>query len=138
MKYKIGDMVISLLERGTVKEGDVGCIDAIHKDNCSYTVGFYATEDALLYSGRFREEELRPHVKNEETALYEEGDVVELLVDMPSLPKGSVGEIVSLISPGVYAASFAIESMTVPLLVPVQAENIRKLGHHESPHSHHH
>ena len=46
MKYKVGDKVIVLVERGVAKEGDVGVIDAVHKE--TYTVGFYATEDALI------------------------------------------------------------------------------------------
>ena len=50
MRYKVGDPVIVMVERGIAKEGDVGVIDAVHKD--CYTVGFYATEDALIGNGK--------------------------------------------------------------------------------------
>ena len=136
MRYKIGDFVKTLIQKGEVKEGDVGVIDAIHLD--SYTVGFYATEDALLYSGPCYEEELAPYEKKEEISELVEGDVVELTEELPSLPALSVGEIVSKIDDGVYACSFAIPSMSIPLLVPVKASCLRKIGHHEKEEHHHH
>ena len=134
MRFKRGDFVISLVEKGPVREGDVGTIDAVHPD--SYTVGFYATEDALLYSGSFHDEELAPYVKNEARGALNEGDIVETLVEFPSLPAGSVGQVVSTLSKGVYAVSFGIEGVELPLLFPVEETNLRKIGHQESHHHH--
>lgn len=134
MRFKRGDFVISLIEKGTVREGDVGTIDAVHPD--SYTVGFYATEDALLYSGTFFDEELAPYQKEEARPSFIEGDIVELLADYPSLPKGSVGEIVASIGPGIFAMSSGVEGAELPLLVPVKEKDLRRIGHRESDHHH--
>ena len=137
MKFKVGDSVITLVEKGTVKEGDIGHIDAVHPTSKTYTVGFYATEDALLYSGKFAEEELSFAPTKQGNAPYVPGDVIEVLADLVGISKGSVGEIVSEISPGVYAVSFEVPTMSIPLLMPVKAEDFRKIGHHETHHHHH-
>lgn len=137
MKFKIGDSVITLVERGSVKEGDIGCIDAIHQKEDCYTVGFYATEDALLYSGRFRDEELCLAKPEEAPGALEEGDVVELLQDLPGINKGSIGEIVSGLDKDVYAARFSVPGLEIPLLMPVKVSFIKKLGHVEPKHHHH-
>lgn len=136
MKFQRGQSVKTLIEKGTVKEGDLGVIDAVHEDG-SYTVGFYATEDALLYSGHFQPEELTLYTKNkEQPSKYEEGDVVELLVALPSLEIGSIGKIVTCLEDGNYVGSFAIDSMIVPLLVPLLPSQIKKVGHIEETHHH--
>ena len=136
MRFHRGEFVKTLIQKGEVKEGDVGVIDAVHED--SYTVGFYATEDALLYSGSFFEEELAPYEKKEEVVEFVEGDVVELIEELPSLVALSIGEVVSKIDDGVYACSFAIPTMSIPLLVPVKSSSLRKIGHHEKQEHHHH
>lgn len=137
MRFKRGDSVLTLVERGTAREGDVGVIDAIHPGDQSYTVGFYATEDALLYSGRFHDDELAPHAKKPTHAILEEGDVVELLSPLPSLEKGAVGQVSAVLENHCYAVAFAIPSMSIPLLVPVPETELKKLGHNEESHHHH-
>ena len=134
MKYSVGDQVITLVERGQAKEGDVGCIDAIKGDR--YLVGFYATEDALLASAYFFEEELTPATKSKENHVFIEGDVVETLVEYPSLPKLSVGKVVAEVEKDTYAVSFALPNMSIPFLFPIRASDLLKIGHEENHHHH--
>jgi hypothetical protein len=89
MKYKFGDRVIPLIERGVAHEGDVGVVDAIHKENGTYTVGFYAAEDCLVGSNVYYEDELRPFEEKDRPAPFAIGDIVKTKRPSSNSPKGA-------------------------------------------------
>lgn len=96
MKFQVGDRVSILVERNNMKEGEVGVVDAVHKDTSSYTIGFYAAEDCMIASARFYEEELAPYQSQAKPTLFEIGDIVKTLFDSPYMKAYAVGEVVAV------------------------------------------
>ena len=94
MRYKVGDKVIVLVERGIAKEGDVGVIDAVHKD--TYTVGFYATEDALIDSASYYPEELRLAEEQHLVSPFEKGERVITKKEVAGYPAGLKGIVMDV------------------------------------------
>lgn len=126
MKYKVGDPVIVMVERGVAKEGDVGVIDAVHS-NC-YTVGFYATEDALIGNARYYEDELRPQLEKEEKSSFEKGEKVLTLKEVATYPAGLVG-IVMDVYPSKKALAIQVikDGDEFPAVLPYLEEDVQRI-----------
>ena len=127
MKYKVGDKVIVLVERGVAKEGDVGVIDAVHKD--TYTVGFYATEDALIGNASYYPEELRPAEEQTLCSPFEKGEHVITKAEVAGYPAGLKG-IVMDVYPEKHALAVQVikEGDDFPAILPYKEENVAKIS----------
>ena len=127
MKYKVGDKVIVLVERGIAKEGDVGVIDAVHKD--TYTVGFYATEDALIDSASYYPEELRLAEEKHLVSPFEKGERVITKKEVAGYPAGLKG-IVMDVYPEKHALAVQVikDGDDFPAILPYLEENVAKVA----------
>lgn len=127
MKYKVGDKVIVLVERGIAKEGDVGVIDAVHKD--TYTVGFYATEDALIDSASYYPEELRLAEEQHLVSPFEKGERVITKKEVAGYPAGLKG-IVMDVYPEKHALAVQVikDGDDFPAILPYLEENVAKVA----------
>ncbi len=127
MKYKVGDKVIVLVERGVAKEGDVGVIDAVHKEG--YTVGFYATEDALIGNASYYPEELRPLEKEGMVSPFEKGEHVITKAEVAGYPAGLKG-IVMDVYPEKHALAVQVikDGDDFPAILPYKEENVEKIS----------
>ena len=127
MRYKVGDKVIVLVERGIAKEGDVGVIDAVHKD--TYTVGFYATEDALIDSASYYPEELRLAEEQHLVSPFEKGERVITKKEVAGYPAGLKG-IVMDVYPEKHALAVQVikEGDDFPAILPYLEENVAKVA----------
>lgn len=127
MRFKVGDPVIVMVERGIAKEGDVGVVDAVFKDH--YTVGFYATEDALIGNGTYYEEELRPQEEKTLESPFEKGEKVLTLEEVATYPAGLVGIVMD-----VYPEKQALAVQVIkggdefPAVLPYKEEQVKKLS----------
>lgn len=125
-KFKVGDPVIVMVERGIAKEGDVGVIDAVH-EGC-YTVGFYATEDALIGNARYYEDELRPQLEEESHSPFEKGEKVRTLKEVATYPAGLLGIVMD-----VYPSSHALAVQVIksgdefPAVLPYKEDEVEKV-----------
>ena len=127
MRYKVGDPVIVMVERGIAKEGDVGVIDAVHKD--CYTVGFYATEDALIGNGKYYEDELRPQLEKEEESSFRKGEKVLTLKEVATYPAGLVGIVIDVYpNKKALAVQGIKEGEEFPAVLPYLEEDVQKLS----------
>ena len=126
MKYKVGDKVIVLVERGVAKEGDVGVIDAVHKE--TYTVGFYATEDALIGNASYYPEELRPADEESLVSPFEKGERVITKTEVAGYPAGLKG-IVMDVYPEKHALAVQVikDGDDFPAILPYKEENVAKI-----------
>ncbi len=126
MRYKVGDKVIVLVERGVAKEGDVGVIDAVHKD--TYTVGFYATEDALIDSASYYPEELRLAEEQHLVSPFEKGERVITKKEVAGYPAGLKG-IVMDVYPEKHALAVQVikDGDDFPAILPYLEENVAKV-----------
>ncbi|MEE5995866.1 MAG: hypothetical protein V3G53_04900, partial [Candidatus Enteromonas sp.] len=109
--------------RGAANEGDVGVIDAIHENDRTYTVGFYAAEDCLIDSCVYHEDEIRPFEGSHLHGPYEVGERVKTLEEKYTFPKGTIGEVVS-----VYTETQAV---AVKVLNDKKEEAILPYGYNE-------
>ncbi len=127
MKYKVGDKVIVLVERGVAKEGDVGVIDAVHKER--YTIGFYATEDALIGNASYYPEELRPLEKEGMVSPFEKGEHVITETEVAGYPAGLKG-IVMDVYPEKHALAVQVikDGDDFPAILPYKEENVQKIS----------
>ena len=127
MRYKVGDKVIVLVERGIAKEGDVGVIDAVHKD--TYTVGFYATEDALIDSASYYPEELRLAEEQHLVSPFEKGERVITKKEVAGYPTGLKG-IVMDVYPEKHALAVQVikDGDDFPAILPYLEENVAKVA----------
>ena len=127
MRYKVGDKVIVLVERGIAKEGDVGVIDAVHKD--TYTVGFYATEDALIDSASYYPEELRLAEEQHLVSPFEKGERVITKKEVAGYPSGLKG-IVMDVYPEKHALAVQVikDGDDFPAILPYLEENVAKVA----------
>ena len=127
MKYKVGDKVIVLVERGIAKEGDVGVINAVHKD--TYTVGFYATEDALIDSASYYPEELRLAEEQHLVSPFEKGERVITKKEVAGYPAGLKG-IVMDVYPEKHALAVQVikDGDDFPAILPYLEENVAKVA----------
>ena len=127
MRYKVGDKVIVLVERGIAKEGDVGVIDAVHKD--TYTVGFYATEDALIDSASYYPEELRLAEEQHLVSPFEKGERVITKKEVAGYPAGLKG-IVMDVYPEKHALAVQVikDGDDFPAILPYLEENVAKVA----------
>ena len=127
MKYKVGDKVIVMVERGVAKEGDVGVVDAVHED--AYTVGFYATEDALIGNASYHPEELRPAEEVQAFSPFEKGDRVITKKEVAGYPSGLKG-IVMDVYPEKHALAVQVikEGDDFPAILPYLEENVVKIA----------
>ncbi len=137
MKYKFGDRVIPLVERGVAHEGDVGVVDAIHKENGTYTVGFYAAEDCLVGSSVYYEEELRPFEEKDRPAPFAIGDIVKTKKTLLQFPKGSMGEVLQLF-PETKGVAVKVSDPTthLPFTMPYGYDELELIEKHEHHHEH--
>ena len=126
MRYKVGDKAIVLVERGVAKEGDVGVIDAVHKD--TYTVGFYATEDALIDSASYYPEELRLAEEQHLVSPFEKGERVITKKEVAGYPAGLKG-IVMDVYPEKHALAVQVikDGDDFPAILPYLEENVAKV-----------
>ena len=132
MKYQLGSFVRVLVARDCALEGDVGVIDAIHKENQTYTVGFYAAEDCMVGSARFYEEELIRYEKESKKAPFESGDIVETLLDNLDQMKGSQGEVIAVYpKTSAVAVKFEKKDGSYPTILPYAFDEVRLLHKHE-------
>ncbi len=127
MKYKVGDKVIALIERGVAKEGDVGVVDAVHKD--TYTVGFYATEDALIDSVSYYQDELRPAEEKTMDSPFDKGERVMTKAEVAGYPAGLIG-IVMDVYPEKHALAVQVikDGDDFPAILSYSEENVAKIG----------
>ncbi len=125
MKYKVGDKVVVMVKRGIAKEGDMGVIDAVHKE--TYTVGFYATEDALIDSESYYPEELRPAEEANLVSPFEKGDHVITKEEVAGYPAGLKG-IVMDAYPEKHALAVQVikEGDDFPAILPYKEESVEK------------
>jgi len=126
MKYKVGDYVYSLIERGRISEGDLLKVDAIHSKERSYACSLYLTEDAKEDEAIFFEEELSPAEEKETGPLpIESGDEVITLSDMPGAPKGSEGTVLESYPKSKGAA---VQIHDTPYVLPYPWGELKKKG----------
>ena len=131
MRYKVGDFVKVLVARDCALEGDTGVIDAIHSDNGSYTVGFYAAEDCMVGSARFYEEELIPYEKKHVHTAFEQGDRVKTLIDIEHIQKGSIGEVTAIYEEkDVAIVAFPNENGGYPTIFPYPFTSLELVEKH--------
>ncbi len=127
MRFKVGDPVIVMVERGIAKEGDVGVVDAVFKDH--YTIGFYATEDALIGNGTYYEEELRAQEERHMESPFEKGERVLTLEEVATYPSGLIGIVMD-----VYPEKKALAVQVIkdgdefPAVLPYKEEQVKKLS----------
>ena len=132
MKYKLGSFVRVLVARDCALEGDVGVVDAIHKENQTYTIGFYAAEDCMVGSARFYEEELAPYEKESKKSPFENGDVIQTLVDNLTQEKGSIGEVIAVYpKTNAIAVKFEQKDGGYPTILPYAFDEVVLLHKHE-------
>lgn len=118
--------MIALVERGIAKEGDVGMIDAVHKE--TYTVGFYATEDALIGSASYYPDELRPAEESVFSSPFEKGEQVITKAEVAGYPAGLEGTVMD-----VYPEKHALAVQVIkkgddfPAILPYKEENVAKI-----------
>lgn len=114
-----------MVERGVAKEGDVGVIDAVHET--FYTVGFYATEDALIGNAKFFPDELRPAERQELKSPFEKGEKVITKKEVAGYPSGLKG-IVMDVYPEKKALAVKVikENDDFPAILPYKEEDIQK------------
>ena len=135
MKYKVGSFVRVLVERDCAQEGDVGVVDAVHPDQGCYTIGFYAAEDCMVGSARFYEEELAPYKKEKVKAPFENGDIVETLIDNLNIPKGSEGEVIMVYpKTNAIAVKFLQKDGSFPIILPFAYDEARIITKHRFTH----
>ena len=126
MKYKVGDKVTVLVQRDIAKEGDIGVIDAVHKD--TYTVGFYATEDALIGSASYYPEEVAPAEERLVASPFKKGGHVKTLVEVAGYPAGLVGIVMDTYpEKKALAVQVIKEGDDFPAILPYKEENVAKV-----------
>ncbi len=125
MKYKVGDKVVVMVKRGIAKEGDMGVIDAVHKE--TYTVGFYATEDALIDSESYYPEELRPAEEANLVSPFEKGDHVITKEEVAGYPAGLKGIVMDTYpEKRALAVQVIKEGDDFPAILPYKEESVEK------------
>ncbi len=125
MKYQVGDKVVVMVKRGIAKEGDIGVIDAVHKE--TYTVGFYATEDALIDSESYYPEELRPAEEANLVSPFEKGDHVITKEEVAGYPAGLKGIVMDTYpEKRALAVQVIKEGDDFPAILPYKEESVEK------------
>lgn len=126
MKYQVGDKVVVMVKRGIAKEGDMGVIDAVHKE--TYTVGFYATEDALIDSESYYPEELRPAEEANLVSPFEKGDHVITKEEVAGYPAGLKGIVMDTYpEKRALAVQVIKEGDDFPAILPYKEESVEKV-----------